>query len=395
MTSDDSFDSTAPMPMTFGPNRLPKNVTFVLTEECNFRCSYCYLVHKNSRRRMDFVVARAAIDYLMTHRELFPEPAVNWDFIGGEPLLEVDLMERIIDYTRLRAYELDHPWFAQCNYGITTNGSLYGTPRVQRFIERYGHIVGMSITLDGPRHVHDAARIYKNGGGTYADVVKNIPLWLKQYPNTSTKVTLAPENIDCLAESILHLFELGIRQVHANVVFEDVWRPGDDAVLEEQLDLLADEGLRRGLWRTHSCSLFSRMIGEPIPRDDNGNWCGAGRMLAIDADGVFYPCNRFLGFAMSKRQARPVGSVTEGLDLNKVRPFYGLTRLAQSPRECVDCPVARGCAWCQGLNYDDSDTGTIYQRATHLCLLHKARVRANRRFYARLDGLKAVEAPVV
>lgn len=387
-------DSYRGMKTVSSRNMLPKSITFVLTEECNFRCTYCYLLHKNGRNVMPFEVARDAVDYILGHREIFPEKSVNWDFIGGEPLLEIDLMERIVEYIRLRTYELDHPWFTRSNFGVTTNGALYGTPRVQRFIRKFRTSVGMAITVDGPRHVHDLARVGKDGKGTYAQVVRNIPLWQTQYPGTATKVTLAHENLPYLAESILHIFDLGIKEIHANVVFENVWAPGDDLLLEEQLDRLADVMIDRDLWRDHRCSLFNRSIGVPMdPEKNNGNWCGAGKMLAIDARGDFYPCNRFLGFSLRNRKARRVGDIHQGIDLNRVRPFLTLTRTSQSPAECISCEVAQGCAWCQGLNYDDASTPTIYERAVHICRMHKARVRSNRRFWEKVDALETQGIP--
>jgi uncharacterized protein len=369
---------------------LPKNITFVLTEECNFRCTYCYLIHKNSRNVMPFEVAKRAIDYILTHPEIFAEKSVNWDFIGGEPLLEIDLMEKIVEYIKLRTYELDHPWFTRSSFGATTNGALYGTPKVQRFIEKYRQTVGFSITVDGPRHVHDLARIGRDGKGTYEKVVANLPLWQAQYPNTATKVTVAHENLPYLSESILHIFDLGIKEIHANVVFENVWDPEDDAHLEAELDKLADGMIGGGLFRDHTCSFFNRSIGAPMnPETDNGNWCGAGKMLAIDAKGRFYPCNRFLAFSLKNKPPRIVGDIHRGIDLNKVRPFLTLNRSSQSPKACMTCEVATGCAWCQGLNYDDAATPTIFQRAVHICSMHKARVRANKRFWKRVDALEA------
>lgn len=366
-----------------------KNVTFVVTEECNFRCKYCYLVDKKGGRQMPFEVAAGAVDYLLTHRELFPEPCVTWDFIGGEPLLEIDLIERIIEHTQVAAYELGHPWFDHANYAMTTNGSLYGTPAAQALIKRYRDLLSISITIDGPEWVHDLVRVSKAGRGTYKSVVKNVPLWLEQYPNASTKVTISHENLPFLAESILHLMHLGIREVNANVVFEDVWEAGDDDVLEQQLDRLGEQLIAEGLWRTHSCSFFNRGIGRPLDPCDDCNWCGTGKMLAIDVDGNFYPCNRFVPFSLENKSGRSIGSVTEGLDANRLRPFLAITRSAQSTLKCFNCEVARGCAWCQGLNYDDAESPTIYQRATHLCLMHKARVRANERFWSSIDHLPA------
>lgn len=369
-----------------------KYVTFVVTEECNFRCTYCYLVHKNPNHPMPLKVAQQALDYLLTHRDLFPENKLTLEFIGGEPFLAVGLIEKILDYHLARAFELDHPWFTNCDITITTNGALYGKPEVQRFIKRFRQRLGITITVDGPAHVHDRARVYHDGRGTYQDVAANIPLWLAQFSEASTKVTISPENLPYLAESILHLFALGIKRAQSNVVFEDVWKPRDDEILEQQLDQLAVAMVAEGLWRNHECTFFDRGIGKKLdPRRPGRNWCGTGRMLAVDCAGNFYPCNRFMKFALLKRQPRTVGNVREGLDVNRVRPFLALTRLAQSSRGCIECPVGTGCAWCTGFNYDDARTPTIFQRATYLCLMHKARARANRRYWASVDALMAEE----
>jgi Sec-independent protein translocase protein TatA len=69
-----------------------KTVTFILTEECNLACKYCYLPGKNRDRRMSFDTARRTIDYLLGNRKLFGESSVILEFTGGEPFLEVELM---------------------------------------------------------------------------------------------------------------------------------------------------------------------------------------------------------------------------------------------------------------------------------------------------------------
>jgi uncharacterized protein len=226
------------------------------------------------------------------------------------------------------------------------------------------------------------------GKGSFGLIRDAIPLWLQQFPRASTKVTISRENLGDVAEAVLYLFRLGIRQVNANVVYEDVWQPGDDLAFEAQLDQMGEEMVRSGLWRTHTTSLFQRDVGIPLDlRTDNANWCGSGRMLAIDAEGTFYPCVRFMPFSLSKRPARTIGNIHDGLAVNRARPFLALTVDTQSSRDCQACSVARGCAWCQAVNYEEAAADTIYQRATFLCGMHKARARANRRFWAAVDGL--------
>ena len=56
--------------------------------------------------------------------------------------------------------------------------------------------------------------------------------------------------------------------------------------------------------------------------------------------------------------------------------------------ECMDCEDSNGCAWCQGANYDFADSDTIFQRATYICKMHKARVRANKYFWNKLDRIE-------
>ena len=120
------------------------------------------------------------------------------------------------------------------------------------------------------------------------------------------------------------------------------------------------------------------------PKRDNQNWCGAGRMLSIDAAGNFYPCTRFAQYSLRDKKAWMIGNINKGIDKNKLRPFLTLDRCTQSKQECIDCEVASGCAWCQGENYDAAESSTVYQRATAICKMRKARVRANNYYGTKL-----------
>jgi uncharacterized protein len=367
-----------------------KNITFIVTEACQLRCGYCYIVGKNEINKMSWTVAKTAIDYILRERNLFGERSVIWDFIGGEPLLEIDLIDRMCDYIKLQMYLLDHPWFNSYRFSFSTNGLLYGDPRVQRFIGKNYRHVSIGISIDGTREKHDSQRVFPDGRGSYDAVTKNVPLWLRQFPNASTKATVSHEDLPYLKEAVVHLWSLGLKTVNINLVNEEVWQTGDDSVYEEQLRQLADYIIEQGLYDTHNCTMFSKSIGRPIDNRDDINWCGAGRMLAIDYTGAFYPCVRFAPFSMQNKKARVIGDCFNGINANRLRPFLSLNRTMQSPEKCLKCDVASGCSWCQGNNYDFAATNTVFQRATYTCDMHKARVRANQYFWqklqARIDG---------
>lgn len=365
-----------------------RNITFVVTKNCQLACKYCYLVGKNEKERMSWEIAKQAVDFVLSQEKMFPEESVIWDFIGGEPFLEIDLIDKICDYIKSEMFRLNHHWFNSYRFSFSTNGVNYHHDKVQNFISKNKSHLSIGITIDGTKDKHDLNRIWKGEGpekGSYDDVVKNIPLWLSQFPEESTKVTISSADISYIAESVLHLYKLGIHSVNINVVFEDVWKDGDDTAFEKQLICLADNIIDNELYQEYSCSFFSDTIGKPLdPIIDNGNWCGSGKMLAIGTDGNFYPCNRFMDFSLRTKKPIIVGNVKTGIDYNKLRPFLTLDRVTQSPRKCLECEVASGCAWCQGENYDAADTPTINQRAIAICKMHKARVRANNYYWNKL-----------
>ncbi len=365
---------------------MAKNITFIVTKDCQLACKYCYLVGKNTKETMTWETAQKAVDYILDNESIFKEDSVIWEFIGGEPFLEIDLIDRICDYIKLEMYRRDHHWFKSYRFSITTNGINYDSPKVQHYIEKNSSHLSLGITIDGTRNKHDINRIYKGSGrGSYQDVVKNIPLWLKQFPFEGTKVTISSDDIPYIKESVLHLYGLGIQQVNINCVFEDVWKDGDDILFENQLTELADAIIDDGWYKEYNCSFFSEHIGKPMDKVlENQNWCGAGKMLAIDANGFFYPCTRFAQYSLRDKKAWIIGNTDEGIDQDKVRPFLLLDRCTQSAQECIDCEVASGCAWCQGENYDTADTPTVFQRSTAICKMHKARVRANNYYWNKL-----------
>lgn len=344
---------------------------------------------------MPWSTAKAAIDYILDHEndENFNQESVIFDFIGGEPFLEIDLIDKICDYIKTELFRRNHHWFNSYRFSFSTNGINYDSEKVQRFIQKNRSHLSVGITIDGTRRKHDLNRVWKGTErGSYDDVVRNIPLWLEQFPEAHTKVTISSADIPYIKESVLHLYSLGIHEVNINVVFEDVWREGDDRLFEEQLVELADEIIDKRYFENYACSFFNDTIGKPLdPERENQNWCGAGMMLAVDAAGNFYPCTRFAAYSLRSKEPIIIGNVRDGINDNLLRPFLSLNRMVQSPQKCRECEVAGGCAWCQGENYDAASTDTIYERATAICLMHKARVRANNYYWNRLFRLLSRE----
>mgnify|MGYP003459713734 CR=1 FL=1 len=76
-----------------------KVATFQVTDACNLACTYCYQINKG-HHKMPFEVAKKFIDKLLkkdslieNYMESEESPGVILEFIGGEPLLEIDLID--------------------------------------------------------------------------------------------------------------------------------------------------------------------------------------------------------------------------------------------------------------------------------------------------------------
>ena len=139
-----------------------------------------------------------------------------------------------------------------------------------------------SITVDGTKEKHDLQRVFPDGSGSYDVIIKNIPLLIKQFGG-ATKVTFASDDLPLLKDSIISLWENGIGDVSANVVFEDVWKDGDEVIFETQLKELADYILDNQLFDKYCCSLFDDTIGGYYKKDELlKTYCGA----VLDGDNV-------------------------------------------------------------------------------------------------------------
>ena len=136
-----------------------KNITFIVTKDCQLACKYCYLVGKNTKERMSWEIAKKAIDYILDNEKDFQEESVIWDFIGGEPFLEIELIDKICDYLKVEMYRRNHHWFNSYRFSFSTNGINYHTEKVQNFIKKNYEHLSIGITIDGTKRKHDLNRI--------------------------------------------------------------------------------------------------------------------------------------------------------------------------------------------------------------------------------------------
>lgn len=375
---------------------LTQTVTFQVTDECNLACTYCYQIHKG-KRRMKFETAKKMIDLILSGEKGMKDyinphksPGLIIDFIGGEPLLEAELIDQICTYTINRMIELNHPWLMKTMFSICSNGVLYHEPEVQRILQKWKNRLSFSVTVDGNKTLHDSCRVFPDGQPSYELAVSAATDWMDQGNYMGSKITIAPANVMHVFDAITHMIDLGYTEINANCVYEEGWKPVHATTLYNQMKLLADYFIEKNMDFENDfyCSLFNEDAFRPKKEDDLQNWCGGnGVMLSVDPDGIIYPCLRYMESSLGGQQEPySIGDVDMGIcqcDCHKCRVecLRKIDRRTQSTDECFFCQIAEGCSWCTAYNYQVY--GTPDARATYICIMHKARALANAYFWNR------------
>lgn len=281
-------------------NRRPvvKALCLHIAHECNLRCKYCFAGQGNysesDRGLMPFEVGKNALDFLIensgTRRNL------EVDFFGGEPMLNFDVVKKIIAYGREREAAAKKNF----RFTLTTNAALLDDENIPYINETFDNVV---LSLDGRKHVNDAMRPFAAGGGSYDKILPKIRALAdtRGDKNYYIRGTYTRHNLDFAAD-VLHLADAGFK----NISVEPVVAPprADYAIREEDLPALFDEYEKlseallarecegRGIFFFH---FETDLTGGPcVAKRVTG--CGAGsEYLAVTPSGKLYPCHQFVG----------------------------------------------------------------------------------------------------
>lgn len=250
------------------------SLTVILTDQCNFDCSYCY--EKKSRQRLDPAVLARAIRFF---QPFFARECLI-DFYGGEPLLAFAEIRQTVEQVE----KISRGRGIKAHYSLTTNGSLLNDD-VLCFLEDYRFSVLLSF--DG------LAQDISRKKGSFDFLVSVIPRILER-PRISleTNSVFTSETIRYLSRSIELIDQLGVRKISVGIGHRRPWTAA--SLLRQKKEL--------GLVRKYFRSRY-RNISE-VPWADWGESlekaiysCTAGRgKMALAADGTLWGCFLFPQF---------------------------------------------------------------------------------------------------
>lgn len=349
-----------------------KIITFQVTESCQLSCHYCFQKHKTNKN-MPTETALKIVDSLFD-REPIATDGICLGFIGGEPLMAIDAISAVCNRFAERNREIDTPWGDNWSISLSTNGIAYFNPKVQDFLYQYKDRLSLCISVDGPQNMHDSCRVFADGSGSFNFAVEAMRHYSRNFPDgPAPRVTVSPENVMRLYEITDFFLEEGIKKIDINLVTDAEWTIDHARTYYGELIKIANR-LRELERNDIFISDFRKEICRPSPPDDNTNCCGVnGNMVIFDADGVAYPCVRFMRIDRNPVILGSADNREEWLSgMDSLKP---LTRRAQSTDECFNCPISLGCPWCVAWDYELY--GDMYKRCTYICWMHKARHLAN------------------
>ncbi len=344
-----------------------------IAHDCNLACKYCFAEegeYHGRRALMDYETGRRALDFLIENSG--NRKNLEVDFFGGEPLMNFDVVRRLVAYGREQEKKRDkHFRFTQ-----TANGVLVDEA-VMEFANR--EMDNVVLSIDGRREVHDRMRPFRKGQGSY-DLI--VPKFLKLADSRGqeryyVRGTFTHYNTDFSAD-VLHLADLGFRQISVEPV---VAQPTDDyAITEEDLPVLFDE--------------YDRLAANMVKREREGNafhffhfmidleggpcvykrlsGCGSGtEYLAVTPWGDLYPCHQFVG-----NEDFLMGNVWDGVVKESLRDEFKCCNV-YAKEKCRDCFARFYCSGgCAANSYnfhgsitDAYDIGCELQRKRVECAI--------------------------
>lgn len=352
----------------------------------------CYQFNK-SKMKMSFETAKRFIDELLADKygyiNRYNSPAIILEFIGGEPLLEINLTRKVYEYFLEQTYKLDHPWFKLHRLSLCSNGLAYFDEEVQSFFKEYSQNISFNISIDGNRELHDACRIQPNGEGSYdVDMVALNHFNKHHTPERNSKMTLAPGNIKYLFDSVVSFIKNGMKTINLNCVFEEGWNQKTAKEEYYQLKKLADYIVENNLEHIY-LSIFSEKQESIQSISFDGNNCGGtGAMLSLRPNGEFYPCIRYMPSSVGNEvEDLCIGTIDEGIigrdqGSEILKKLDDITRRSQMNDICFECPIASTCAGCSALGH--TVYGTANKKTSFHCIQHIAETLANVYFWNRL-----------
>ena len=314
---------------------LVNKLTLLLTDECNLRCSYCF-IHRNGAnmdaqppRRMTVKDKKKLTDMLLYQ----PGRRKSIEFFGGEPLLMFDEIREAITYARKAAQKAGK----DVSFCMSTNGALLDRDKLS-FLLANG--VSLSVSIDGTRACHDMNRKLLSGEGSSYDLaLGGIPKEMRK--DVTVNYVISRNTCSCLADGVRDLVEHGFDRINISPDMTVPWEGNELDALGRSLEELS--GYYMKLFGEGAA--FTLMPIEMVAGLEEGLSRRCHNATA-DTSGRILTCKSMLSLADADRERLMTGSIKSGIDGNRRRQFIESSRektARATASVCGKCDIGRMC----------------------------------------------------
>ena len=330
---------------------------FVVTTMCNMGCVYCQANNglKNSNMVMDYDIAEKSVDIALDS----PEKNLSFEFQGGEPLLNFDIIRHIIEYSQEKKGSHD------IEYSVVTNLTLLSDEMIELFKE---YNVNVSTSIDGSEIIHNYNRKYKDGTGTYKKVVSSVERLRKKGVNVGAIETTTRNSLQHPEDIVKTYVELGFDSIFIRPLTQlgkatknwlEIGYTAEEFIefYKRAIDELIKINLSGKYIKEEHCSILLRRIyGRFINYMELRSPCGAGiGQLAYYPDGNIFTCDEGRMFYEMGQDTFCLGNVFKSnhknmMKKNECKAVCAASILEAIPN-CCDCVYQPYCGTCPVINY--------------------------------------------
>lgn len=305
------------------------------TEECNFRCIYCY--EQFWRGDMSKEVQEGLVNFVEKQIDGYDGLIVSW--FGGEPLEAFD----IIVYLSQKFIEICKRHKKVYNAGMSTNGYNLSVENLN--ILKKLHITEYQITIDGPAFIHDTQRVLRDGSGTFDVIINNLIQIKREVHSSALQFVLRTNWSRQLVTKFDEFYNFLIQNFEDDKRFIFFWQMIEDYGFirnDEVKNIFCDESEHNMILKYgfhHLKKNYSHLMYKPV-----GSVCYAFKKNAyvVSSDGMIKKCT----CDMEKKRNR-FGNICNDIDVLKENEWLQMRKINRNSKcaQCIKRPIChnRSC----------------------------------------------------
>ena len=363
--------------LSFVRSKIPKpaiNVCyFILTEQCNLACKYCFLGNNDPAKREHFLtgnmsmsIADEAIDFFLRQIKASDDISASDHpviiFYGGEPLLNFPVLEHVAK--KVNALKTSEPYLANTELSIVTNGTLLTSEIAEKL---HALNIQIGISIDGFTEQSNAMRVDLANRPAYAKILQALDVCRNLGIDVSLSVTLNEETIRHGDEVLRLISDYGIKSLGFNIMMSSESFPLPEEYNEQAAQFIIDQFVslrKRGVYEDRIMRKLKSFTKAQVYYSDCAATAGAQIVVAPNGRvGICHGCLHDKQFFISNVKDKDFLAKNDSL----FSEWASLTPINRA--ECQQCPALGICGGGCPINAMNASRGnTIHSMDERFCV---------------------------